>query len=40
VNLTADATNPAFLAGLIQKTTTPFTVTDGAYILNPPAARP
>ena len=35
VNLNADATNPAFLAGLIQKTTTPFTVTDGAYILKP-----
>ena len=27
----ADVTNPAFVAGLIQKTTTPFTVTDGIW---------
>jgi hypothetical protein len=27
----ADITNPAIIAGLIQKTTTPFTVTDGIY---------
>lgn len=29
----ADATNSAFLGGLIQTTTTPFTVTDGIYFL-------
>ena len=29
----ADATNAGFIAGLIQTTTTPFTVTDGVYFL-------